>query len=51
MYKIGINFAEINTNSKNYRYLIIGIDCFTRWVKAKAVSNMLEITVMNFIEN
>jgi hypothetical protein len=51
MHKIGIDSAEIDRNSKNYRYLIIGINCFTRWVEAKAVSNMSKITVMNFIEN
>ncbi|CAJ2657404.1 unnamed protein product [Trifolium pratense] len=38
-------------SSKNQRYILVGIDYFTKWIEAVALTNVDQETVINFIQN
>ncbi|MCH87748.1 RNA-directed DNA polymerase (Reverse transcriptase), partial [Trifolium medium] len=39
------------TSSKNHRYIIVGIDYFTKWIEAIPLPNVDQEAVINFIQN
>jgi hypothetical protein len=38
-------------SSKNHRYILVGIDYFTKWIEAIALPNVDQEAVINFIQN
>ncbi|XP_045810829.1 uncharacterized protein LOC123905257 [Trifolium pratense] len=38
-------------SSKNQRYILVGIDYFTKWIEAIALTNVDQETVINFVQN
>jgi hypothetical protein len=40
-----------SASSKNQRYIIVGIDYFTKWIEAIPLPNVDQEAVINFIQN
>lgn len=48
--KWGVDIVgELTTAQENYKYAIVALECFSKWIKVKPVANITAPTIKKFL--